>query len=400
MSFPNTPFTSLYGATILQIIPELEAGGAERTTIDIAHGLVQAGARALVATTGGRLVAELQAKGGEWLEFPAKTKNPLRMYWNIRKLTKILHRENVQVVHARSRAPAWVAYFAAKRLGLPFVTTYHGSYSAKSAAKTLYNSIMARGDVVIANSIYTGELIRENHPISNGKIRVIYRGTDLTAFSSSSISSERIAKTRSSWGLIADERVVLLAARLTPWKGQRVLIEAASLLKKRGLTDVVYVLAGDPQGRLSYVKELDDMVLRNGLGGIVRRVGHVDDVAAAVFTASVVTVPSTAPEAFGRVAVEAQALGTPVIVSDLGAVPETVLAPPSVPAEQRTGWRVMPANPNELADAIEAALSLRPSTREALANRARRHVSQFFSLERMVGDTLDIYAALIERRGN
>ena len=398
MTFPSTASTSLQGATILQIIPELDAGGAERTTIDIAAGLVQAGARALVATTGGRLVAELQASGGEWLAFPAKTKNPLRMWWNIGKLTKILQDEHVQVVHARSRAPAWVAYFAAKRLGLPFVTTYHGSYSAKSAAKTLYNSIMARGDVVIANSIYTSELIRQSHPISNGKIRVIYRGTDLKAFSSTSINSDRVFKMRSSWGLIADERVVLLAARLTPWKGHRVLIEAASLLKKRGLNDVVYILAGDPQGRLAYVKELDDMVLRLGLGGVVRRVGHVSDVAAAVFTASVVAVPSTAPEAFGRVAVEAQALGTPVIVSNLGAVPETVLAPPLVPAEHRTGWRVMPADPVELADAIEAALSLRPSSLEALAGRARRHVKQLFSLERMVTDTLDIYAALIENK--
>lgn len=396
MTFPSTASTSLQGATILQIIPELEAGGAERTTIDIADGLVQAGARALVAATGGRLIAELQSKGGEWIEFPAKTKNPLRMWWNIGKLVKIFRAENVQVVHARSRAPAWVAYFAAKRLGLPFVTTYHGSYSAKSAAKTLYNSIMARGDVVIANSIYTGELIRQNHPISNGRIRVIYRGTDLNAFSSSSISSDRIFKMRSSWGLIEDERVVLLAARLTPWKGARVLIEAASLLKKRGINNVVYVLAGDPQGRLTYVKELDDIVMRNDLSGIVRRVGHVSDVAAAVFTASVITVPSTAPEAFGRVAVEAQALGTPVIVSDLGAVPETVLAPPTVPAEQRTGWRVKPADPEELANAIEAALCLRPSSREALAERGRRHVQQFFSLERMVTDTLDIYAALID----
>ncbi len=393
----NPPSISLQGATILQIIPELEAGGAERTTIDIATGLVNAGARALVATTGGRLVAELQASGGEWLAFPAKTKNPIAMYFNIAKLAKILKSQNVSLVHARSRAPAWVAYFAAKRLGLPFVTTYHGSYSAKSAAKTLYNSIMARGDVVIANSIYTADLIQQNHPISNGKIRVIYRGTALAQFSAASIQSDRVAKLRASWGLMAEERVVLLAARLTPWKGQRVLIEAASILKKRGLYDVVYVLAGDPQGRASYVKELDDLVQRNGLTGTVRRVGHVSDVAAAVYTASVVTVPSTAPEAFGRVAVEAQALGTPVIVSYLGAVPETVLAPPLVPNEQRTGWHVKPADAAELANAIEAALNLRPSMREAMATRARRHVEQHFSLERMVTDTLDIYAALIER---
>ncbi len=397
MSFPSTPSSSLQGATILQVIPELEAGGAERTTVDIAEGLVQAGARALVVSEGGRLVAELQAKGGTWIEFPAATKNPALMFLNSRRLERILREERVNIVHARSRAPAWVAYLAAGRLGLPFVTTYHGSYSAKSRAKTLYNSVMARGDVVIANSIYTGELIRQSHPVSNGKIRVIYRGTDFAAFSAGTISSDRLSQMRAVWGLIPEQRAVLLAARLTPWKGQRVLIEAAKLIKARGgFGDVVFILAGDPQGREAYTRELDDLVSRNGLGGMVRRVGHVTDMAAALFAASVVTVPSTEPEAFGRVAVEAQAVGTPVIVSDLGAVTETVLAPPSVAAGQRTGWHVKPSDAAELADAIMAALELRPSIREAMALRARAHVERLFSLERMVADTLDVYAALIE----
>ncbi|MBY0613285.1 MAG: glycosyltransferase family 4 protein [Beijerinckiaceae bacterium] len=396
MTFPSTPSTSLQGATILQIIPELDAGGAERTTIDIAEGLVQAGARALVATEGGRLVAELQAKGGVWIRFPAASKNPLGMALNIGRLADILREERVAVVHARSRAPAWVAYFAARRLSLPFVTTYHGSYQARSAAKTLYNSVMARGDVVIANSIYTGELIRQNHPVSNGRIRVIYRGTDFTRFSPAAIPSDKVARMRAGWGLIAEERVVLLAARLTPWKGARVLIEAAAILKSRGLKDTIFVLAGDSQGREAYVKELDALVASSGLAGVVRRVGHVEDMPTAFFTASVVTVPSTEPEAFGRVAVEAQAIGTPVIVSNLGAVPETVLAPPAVPPEMRTGWHVAPGNAQALADGIEAALNLRPSIREAMADRARAHVEKHFSLHRMVADTLDVYAALVE----
>lgn len=396
MIFPSTPSVSLRGATVLQIIPELDAGGAERTTVDIAEGLVEAGARALVATEGGRLVAELQSKGAIWVRFPAATKNPIDMARNVGRLARLLAEEQVDVVHARSRAPAWVAYFATRRLKLPFVTTYHGSYSARSPAKTLYNSVMARGDVVIANSIFTGELIRQAHPIANGRIRVIYRGMDMARFSPAAIGAERVQRMRTRWGLIAGERAVLLAARLTPWKGQAQLIEAAALLKARGLKDTVFVLAGDPQGRESYVKELDRLVASRGLGGLVRRVGHVEDMPAALFTASVVAVPSTEAEAFGRVATEAQAIGTPVIVSNLGAVPETVLAPPAVPPEQRTGWHVPPGDPAALADTIETALALRPSLREAMADRARAHVERHFSLPRMVADTLDVYAALIE----
>ena len=188
----------------------------------------------------------------------------------------------------------------------------------------------------------------------------------------------------------------LHAARLTGWKGQRVLIAAAGILHQRGVKDVVFILAGDPQGRDSYVKSLDDQISKAALDGVVRRVGHVSDMQAAYLAANIVTVPSTEPEAFGRVAVEAQAMGVPVIVSELGAVPETVLAPPDTRPEQRTGWRVPPGDPDALAEAIENALQLRPSARDALAERARRHVENSFSLEKMVGDTLDVYAALLQ----
>jgi glycosyltransferase involved in cell wall biosynthesis len=388
----------LAGRTILQIIPDMEAGGAERTTIDIAEALNGIGARALVATTGGRLIGELQTKGGIWLPFPAKTKNPARMLLNIGKLSRLIKREGVEIVHARSRAPAWVALAAARAAGIGFVTTYHGSYAGTSAAKVLYNSVMARGDVTIANSHYTADLIRQQHRIDPTRLRVIHRGTDMRAFAPVAVARERVEAMRRSWLIGQDQRVVLLAARLTAWKGQKQLIEAAKTLRDRGIRDAVFVLAGDPQGRESYVRELDSRITELNLGSIVRRVGHVSDMPAAFLAASVVTVPSTEPEAFGRVAVEAQAMGTPVVVSDLGAVPETVLSPPAVRPEHGTGWRVPPGDPVALADAIEAALGLRPSARDMLAARARAHVEAQFSLEKMVGDTLDVYTALLQAR--
>ncbi len=395
-AFPSSSAHPLAGRTILQIIPELEAGGAERTTVDIAAGLSAAGARALVATEGGRLVGELQAKGGYWVPFPAATKNPAAMLFNVRRLARVCHNEGVDLVHARSRAPAWVALGAARAMNLPFVTTYHGSYSGRSSVKILYNSVMARGDAVIANSHYTAGLIRSQHPQAGDRLRVVYRGTDFAIFSPQAVAPERVEALRKGWGVEPHDRVVLLAARLTGWKGQRVLIEAAAKLRERGLSDATFVLAGDPQGREAYVKELDGLIAERNLKGVVRRVGHCTDMPAAFLAASVVTVPSTEPEAFGRSAVEAQAMGTPVVVSDLGAVPETVLAPPAVPAHERTGWRVPAGDADALAEAVGAALALGATSRSALGARARAHVERHFSLERMVASTLDIYAALLD----
>jgi glycosyltransferase involved in cell wall biosynthesis len=385
----------LAGCTILQIIPELNAGGAERTTIDIAAALAARGARALVAASGGRLVSELQAKGGIWLPFPAKSKQPLAMALNVGRLARLIRDEAVDIVHARSRAPAWVARGATLAAKIPLVTTYHGSYSGRTSLKLLYNSVMARGDVVIANSEFTAARIRQQFPFADARIRVIHRGTDFRVFAPAAVDSERVHKLRRQWGVTPDERIILLAARLTGWKGQRVLIEAAKLLVEQGLTDVRFVLAGDDQGRGGYVKELDAQIGKAGLAGVVLRVGHCDDMPAAFLAAAVVAVPSTEPEAFGRTAVEAQAMGTPVVVSDHGAVPETVLAPPQVPADQRTGWRVAPGDARALAEALAGVLALGATARDALSRRARAHVESRFSLQQMCADTLDVYGRLI-----
>ena len=391
--------TALKGKTILQIIPELEAGGAERTTIDIAEAIAVRGARALVATEGGRLVGELQAKGGVWLPFPAATKNPFRMLFNVRRLMRLCHEEHVDLVHARSRAPAWVALGAARGLNIPFMTTYHGSYASRSSIKTLYNSVMARGDVVIANSLYTANLIEKMHPVAKGHVKVVYRGTDLSQFAPQMVAPERIQAVRKAWGVNLSDRVVLLAARLTNWKGQKVLIEAAARLRQlQDLNGIVFVLAGDPQGRSSYVKELDALIAKHNLQGNVLRVGHCTDMPAAFLASAAVTVPSTEPEAFGRSAVESQALGIPVIVSNLGAVPETVLAPPDISSDLRTGWRI-PANDSDaLAHALKEVLSLQASALSSLAQRARLHVETHFSLHGMVEQTIHIYEEVLSTR--
>ncbi len=385
----------LQGRTILQIIPRLEAGGAERTTIDIAAALVRAGARALVAAEGGRLASELQAVGGVHLPFPAASKNPFIMALNVRRLASLMAAERVDLLHARSRAPAWVGLGACRLAQRPFVTTFHGAYSGRSALKLRYNSVMARGAIIIANSQFTADRIARLYPQARERIRVVPRGADLSVFTPAAVDPARVARLRGAWGVTPDERVVLLAARLTAWKGHAVLIEAARLLKAQGVEDVRYILAGDAQGRDGYVKEIEALIDGAGLRGVVSLVGHCADMPAALLAAAIVAVPSTEPEAFGRSAVEAQAMGALTIVSDLGAVPETVLAPPQSAPDARTGWRVPAGEPAALASAIGAALQLGASARDAIARRARAHVEAHFGLEQMTAATLDIYRRLL-----
>ena len=386
---------ALAGRTILQIVPELDSGGAERAAIDISEALAGAGARALVATEGGRLVSELQAKGGIAIRFPAATKNPFAMAANVSRLAHLIRAERVDLVHARSRAPAWVALAATRRARVPLVTTFHGIYSGRSPIKLNYNSVMARGDVIIANSAFTAEHIAKTYPQACERVAVIYRGVDFRRFSPGAVDPARVRRLRDAWGVAPHEQIVLMPARLSERKGHRVLIEAAALLKAQRGEGLAVAFAGN-SGKGGYARELDKMIGKAGLAGMVRRVGHCDDMAAAYLAASVVAMPSTEPEAFGRVAVEAQAMGTPVVVSDLGALAETSLAPPKVPPARRTGWHVPPGNAAALAGALAEALSLGAAARDGLAARARGFVEANFSLNRMCTETLALYERLLE----
>ena len=379
--------------TILQVIPRLEEGGAERTTIEIAGALVKAGARALVASEGGRLEAALTAAGGELVRLPVASKNPLRILANARRLAEVCKAEGVSLIHARSRAPAWSAYRAARSLKLPFVTTYHGAYAETNPAKRWYNSVMARGDVVIANSQFTAQSIRSRYGVPEERIALIYRGIDPARFDLAAVSPERLAAIRAHWGLKHGDRPIVMVARLSALKGQRVVIEAAKRLRERGaLGRAVFVLAGGSGGKEDYAAKLRADVSQAGLADVVRLPGPTDDVPAAYAVAVLGLCTSVEPEGFGRGSVEAAAMGCPVIVSDLGGLPETIV---SAPASDITGWRIPPGDAGALADAIANALGLPESERTAIGLRGRARVIRLFRSGDLERRTLGVYDRLL-----
>ncbi|WP_072395348.1 glycosyltransferase family 4 protein [Hyphomicrobium sp. CS1GBMeth3] len=382
--------------TILQIIPELDTGGAELSTVEIADAVVRAGGRALVLSEGGRLAPRIAASGGEFVPFAAATKNPLHLLWNAHVIRRMIESEGVDLVHARSRAPAWSALIAARRAGVPFVTTYHGAYNEKTRLKRAYNAVMAKGDIVIANSRYTKDLIETRYGTPPQRIRVIYRGVDGGTFDPAAVSLDRKVAVAVRLGISPGTRVILQPARLTSWKGQRTVIAAALLLEREGrLGDTVVVLAGDAQGREAYRESLESEIRDAGLEGKVILPGHLDDIPAALSIAHLAIVASVEPEAFGRVATEAQAMGCPVIATDIGAPPETVAAVPHVDPGEETGWLVPAGDAELLASAMGEALRLSDAARAALGARARARALTYFSLDSMRRETLEVYDRLL-----
>lgn len=385
---------------ILQVIPALNIGGAERTTIDIARAVVAAGGRAVVASSGGRLLDELRASGAEHVEMDVKSKNPVIMALNVERLTRLAGREKIDLIHARSRAPAWSALAAARRLGLPFVTTYHSKVHEGPRLKVFYNSVMARGDAVIANSAYTAERIARVHAPDPARIFTVPRGVDMSRFDEGVVAPERVARLRARWDLAPDGRpVFLLPARLSRWKGQKLAVEAAAQLLSQGVTAFRLLLVGDAQGRDAFVKEVEDAIRAAELTRHVALVGHCDDMAAAYALADIVLAPSIEAEPFGRVAVEAQAMRRPVIVSDAGGQRETVRTPEGAAGlAGATGLAVPPGDVEALASAMKAMLDLGPEGRRAMGERGRANAGAHYSLDAMAAATLDVYARLIARK--
>jgi glycosyltransferase involved in cell wall biosynthesis len=378
------------GPAILQVLPELGEGGAERGTVDLARYLIREGCTALFASAGGRAEAELEELGGTSLRLPVHSKNPFTMRTNVRRLERVIHEHGVQLVHARSRAPAWSAYYATRRCKVPFVTTFHGVYEGSAGIfKRRYNAIMARGERVIAISDFVAEHVRERYRVPPERLRVIPRGVDMTAFDPAAVSEDRRRLWAVRWRLTAGTKVVMLPGRLVRRKGHALLMRAIERLRRR---DVVCLMVGDIDASSSYVGEIEGMIGATGLREVVRMVGPCDDMPAALTLADVVVVPSTAaPEPFGRVSIEAQAMGKPVIATDFGGLGETLM-----PAA--TGWLVPPDDVDELADALQLALTMPDDARARLAVRARRFVTRNFTLERMGKSTLDVYRELLEAR--
>jgi glycosyltransferase involved in cell wall biosynthesis len=284
---------------------------------------------------------------------------------------------------------------AARRTRRRFVTTYHGAYNETSAPKRLYNSVMARGDLVIANSNYTRDLVRARYGTADDKIRVIHRGVDCSLFDPEKVGQDRVDRLRTAWRVRPEDRVILHAARLTNWKGQHIVVEAARRLREQGRLDGIVILAGDAQGREAYAAGLRSAIAAGGLEDRVRLVGHVSDMPAAYRVAAASIVASVEPEAFGRTAVESQAMGCPVIATRIGAPPETVLSPPEHGPQTMTGWLVPPGDAGVLADALSQALSLDLKSRQELASRSRAHAVSSFSLWQMRFRTLAVYDELL-----
>ncbi len=371
---------------IMQIIPELGPGGAEQGCIDIAAELVASGAQAIIVSHGGARVHELSRFGAVHINLPVHSKNPIVMWQNVVRLRQIIRRYNVNIVHARSRAPAWSAMQACKKTNAHFITTCHAPYNIAGESKRFYNSSIARGERVIAISETVAQYLRDNYRLDNSKIRVIPRGIALEKFHPTAVTPERLITLSREWRVPDGANIIMMPGRITRWKGHPVLIEAIARLGRR---DIFCVMIGSDQGRSEYRRELEDMINNKGLGGRVRIVDHCNDMPSAYMLATVVISASTDPEGFGRVPVEAQAMGRPIIASDHGGAQETIL-------RGETGWLVKPGDPAALEAAIHEALALNPTQRAILATRAMSHVAANFTREQMADRTLNVYAELLQ----
>jgi len=371
--------------TILQVLPRLDAGGAERVAIEIAEAVRLAGHRSLIAAEDGYLSSFAARAGVELIHLNLSTKNPFKIWRNTKKLRTIIRENQVDLVHAHSRAPAWSAYRAAKRAGIPFVTTYHGTYGEGSKLKKRYNQIMVQGDRVVAVSHFIADLIKSRYKIDPEKIRVIHNGVDLRKFDPASVRGDRAVRLAKEWRIENGAPAILLPARLTGWKGQRLFIRA---LAKMQHEDAVGILIGSDQGRHKYTKELLALAARLGVGGRLRLAGHVEDMPAALKLADIVVNCSTEPEAFGRTIIEAQAMGKIVVAAGHGGAHETVELNVS-------GFLIPPGDDAALAATFDAILDGDMALRLAFGARARAEVGAHFSLEAMQTRYLHLYAELL-----
>jgi len=369
---------------VLQVVPSLVSGGAERGTIELSAALVGAGWTSYVASAGGPLEREIIRGGATHLTLPLASKNPLVMRRNAMALTQMIRRFNIDIVHARSRAPAWSAWSAAGHANTHFVTTFHNVYHAQNALKRRYNSIMARGERVIAISHFVADHVADLYGVGLDRLRTIPRGVDLGIFDPLRVGPQRVIELARRWRLPDGAPVVMLPGRLTRWKGGLDLIAAIAGL---GSSDLCCVFVGTEQRR-GFRRELEAAIQQQKLKGIFRIVEECRDMPAAYMLADVVVSASTDPEGFGRVIAEAQAMGRPVIATDHGGARETVLS-------GVTGWLVPPRNPASLAAAIGEALSLTSEERQRRARHSMAHIAAHFTREAMCARTIAVYEELV-----
>lgn len=374
--------------TVLQVLPSLVTGGVERGTLDVAGALAEAGATALVVSAGGPMVAELERLGASHVTLPVDAKRPWTMLRNAGRLAALMRERGVDLVDVRSRAPAWSVRLAARRAGVPWITTVHAPYRSHGRLKTAYNAIMAKGDRVIAISAFIRAYAIENYGADPARIRVVPRGIDVARFDPERVGAERVAALARQWGVPAGAPLLLLPSRLSRQKGHGALIDAMALLDRGDLHAVM--LGSNPKGA-AYRAELERQIAARGLSGRVHIVDRCGDMPAAYLLADVVVSASSIPEGFGRTIVEAQAMKRLVIAADQGAPRELV-------QHGRTGWLVPADDPPALAAAIAEALALPPERRREIGETAAALVRRDFTTRRMTDATLAVYAELLAEK--
>ncbi len=377
---------------VLQVIPKLGYGGAETGCFDIAHYLPENNCESFIVTSGGELLKFVDKKKVKIFKLPVQSKNPLLIFINSIILIGIILLNNISIVHARSRAPAWSCFLASKITGRKFVTTFHGTYNFKSNFKKFYNSVMVRSDLIIAGSNFIFSHIKENYSmylIDKKKFLVIFRGINVDYFDSSTTLENDEKKLLKQWDIEKDKKIILLPGRLTSWKGQEVFIEAVNLINiELGFEAFYTVILGSDQGRELYKKKLIRLSEQYRMSKQIRFVDHCKNMALAYKVSDIIVSASNEPEAFGRVSVEAQSMEKPIIASNIGGSNETVI-------DEKTGFLFESNNAKSLSKQILRVLNMDETSLKIMGIEGRKNVTQRFNVEKMCFSTYSEYKRLL-----
>ena len=378
---------------VLQVIPKLGFGGAETGCYDLAHYLSEVGCGSYIITSGGELIKYIKKKRVKVIKLPVHTKNPLLMLINTILISFIVIFLNIDIIHARSRAPAWTCYWSCFFTRKKFVTTFHGTYSFKNNIKKYYNSVMLKSKLTIAGSNFIFDHISKNYSNfinSKNKLLVIFRGINLEYFNRESVSTKKINDYMNLWKVEENKTTILLPGRITPWKGQEMFIEAINILKEDyNKINYQVIILGSDQGRNIFSKKIHSLVERYQLGNKIKFINYCKDMPVAYAISDIIVSSSIRPEAFGRVSVEAQAMKKPIVASNIGGSKETIL-------NDKSGFLFKAGDPRELAKVLNNILEMDKETLNSIGNEGRKNVSKKFDVEKMCQRTFVEYQKLIK----
>jgi glycosyltransferase involved in cell wall biosynthesis len=387
---------TLAGATILQIVPALSEEPVARTAVEVAKALLQSGARALVAAEGGPLADELRDGGGEWVALGNDSINPFRLRNRGHKLERLIASERIDIVHAQSIGGAWAANMAASQIAVWLVTTL-ADVPAVSGLRAYWASALARGDRVITPSNFAAGPVMKRFDLPRDRLTVIPRSIDTATFDPTAVDPARVEAVREAWRVPGNDRIILVPGRVAPWNGQLILPEIARILLDSGTRDLAFVLVGEHDSYRKYARFIAEQARRKDVAALIRFAGHCSDMPAAFAAADTVLVSAIEPPILGRVVAEAQAMGRPVVTSNVGVLPEHLVTPPEMPEEVRTGWLAEPGDAADFARALAASFSLDATAYRAMSARARQFAEYMFSPRSVAVATRAVYTSLLAR---